>query len=1664
MFSSKGRKERKRLMALLLAGAMLLSGMGINPLSAQAEETTVEQVQETEPVEAVVEEQGEEAVSGGDVVVPEKAEKEAEKTAEEGKTAALTAEAEVPAVQNTSRNSDGYILDAAELSIFGENTKADGAEETAGTDKYFTIHYSTGTKVEGKSKEFTDGYKSVNRINFAGAVKKTQNSISFTTTGKAKVKVYWGAADANREMAIINDSGEKIAVTEEKPAKDQLCCWEVTLENAGTYYLGGSEKKNYIFRIEVIPVKEAVTRTFDAADLTTFGENTKTNGAEEMVGTDKYFTIHYSAGTKVEAKEKKFTDGYKSVNRINFAGAVKKTQNSISFTTTGKAKVKVYWGAADANREMAIINDSGEKIAVTEEKPAKDQLCCWEVTLENAGTYYLGGSEKKNYIFRLEVTEGEQEEISRTDWSTVAAPEITEVKQNGEKIDITVKAVVGNDGADKIIVTLQNEENTEVGNITSSAQKDNHTVSITPDKSGTYTASVVATREGETDKVGNNKEVYFSLPLATPVISSATSKGNNSVEVIWGAVKEATEYIVTAATEGEKEVSVTKNADETTALLTGLIVGKAYTISVVAVRGEDKTKPGTATVTVTAEAQRVWSKSTYGSSTDSKNNGVIGNANDGKVTVYSEGGKGKIIPGSTDGLTFYYTAIDPETENFTLTADIHVDSWTLSNGQEGFGMMAADAVGSNGDGTAFWNNAYQAIATKVEYYWDGEDVTTDSSANKISMKLGLGAISRLGVTADDVAAIKNGTITMPAGYVSETTTLETGAATKGPGTYNLVGNWNKKAEPTGNLENPLTDFRLQIQRNNTGYYLRYLDKDNKVIKEVRYYDLERNSLTQIDKDNIYVGFFASRNARITVSNIDLKTINPADDEKAEEREIEYVYPINTIESPAFSNSADYNLVYYGNADGTLVVKDQNGKEVLNKEFKALTKETVALKLNSGKNAFMINFIPDKEYKPGEFKLMTSYDPVTINHTVEYKTVENNNIYVSPNGKSNAAGTKDAPMDIYTAVKIAAPGQKILIKEGTYNLSSTVKVERGINGTADAMIYMIADPEAGSRPVFDFGGKCAGMILAGDYWYFQGFDVTRSADAQKGIQVSGNHNILDRIKAYKNGNTGIQISRYLGTDQFNQWPAHNTILNCSSYLNADKGYEDADGFAAKLTVGQGNVFDGCIAAYNADDGWDLFAKVQSGSIGVVTIQNCVAFKNGYILDENGREINAGNGNGFKMGGDSMPGAHVLKNSVAFANKAKGIDSNSCPDIKVYSSTTFDNESYNVAFYTNTAVNTAFAADGILSYKVSNKVAEQFKLLGTQNAADVKGATNYYFDGSKSVNNNGKEATASWFKSLDTASALKDGGITRNADGTINMNGFLELTDEVPEGVGARMSGRTSGDITVTPDEPKRDDSKSDNSTNGDTGSTGSAATSSAPETVNWNEVSSSVQDKVTEIAQNPAIATVNMNMVCTGEVQVPQKVLNTIKGTNVTVAFHSGNGIAMSISGQDLKNKDLSKIQNIDLTVDQTSNNIPANVVAAKTSAPTRQLAIKDTGSFGVNVNIHVNVGKENAGKTANLYRYNTEKGRLEYCGSFTVTSNGQSMFALKRGGNYLVTVTERRPSESVWYAEGDYTVKAGDMLSKIAQRNHMTLAELLRRNAQITNRNLIKVGQRLNLN
>ncbi len=1292
-----------------------------------------------------------------------------------------------------------YVLDAtADLAAFAEKTKTDGETQQAGTEDYFTLIYSAKTKVDGSKKDFSDGYSATQRVNFGGSASMDKNAIKFTTSGAATVKIWWVSGGTGRQMQILDASGtEKVSTSE----SETICVSTLQLTEAGTFYLGSKGGNNYIFKVEVEEEPTATEKDYilDAtADLAAFAEKTKTDGETQQAGTEDYFTLIYSAKTKVDGSKKDFSDGYSATQRVNFGGSASMDKNAIKFTTSGAATVKIWWVSGGTGRQMQILDASGtEKVSTSE----SETICVSTLQLTEAGTYYLGSKGGNNYIFKVQVTEtsGGSVKPPRAEWSTVSAPVIDTVALNPDstgKVDVTVSALVGYDGADKVTVTMLDAQGNVVETKPSSKEASSHTLTFTPAATGIYTFKAVLSRKDETDKESAAKTFSFTLPLAAPVMKSVTSSGNGTATVKWNAAPEADSYIVSATPVGDTTVAATVTTSELQAVLTGLTVGQRYTISVVAVRGSEKSKASSMEAEITQEAQREWIFAAYGTGVDTKNNGHTGNINEGSVTVFGEGGKGKIQPASHDGLAFYYTEIDPDTENFTLTADISVDRWKFSNGQEGFGMMVTDSVGTHGDNSNFFTNSLQVLASKIEYtYEDG---------SKISMKLGLGYNARLGATAQDIADLKAGTIAIPVNFEAESGTLETSAGPLGSGTYNLVGNFTDTA-PTGCMDNMLTSFRLQIQRNNTGYILRYLNADGSVIGEKLFYDLDRNALTRIDGDHIYVGFFAARNARVTVSNMTMTTIAPEDDAPAENREIEYIDPSYTIESASIANDPSHKLVYYGNADGTLTIQDAAGNVVVNAQHVlANTKNPFQVTLSEGTNSFTVTFTPDADYKPGEYKLLNSYETVTFTHSVEFKGFNTEQkLYVSPEGTPEGDGSKGSPLDIYTAVQYVKPGQYIMLAGGTYNLNRTVKVERGISGTADNMIYMIADPETEGRPVFDFGGNCAGMILAGDYWYFQGFDVTRSADAQKGIQVSGSHNVLELINTYKNGNTGLQISRYKGTDEFEDWPSYNLILNCTSYLNADRGYEDADGFAAKLTVGEGNVFDGCISAYNADDGWDLFAKVQTGSIGSVTIQNCVAFKNGYVLradggagdlDLSGAEVNAGNGNGFKMGGDSMSGYHVLINSVAFDNKAKGIDSNSCPDIQVYRSTSFDNESYNVAFYTNAAVNTDFLGEGILSYKVSNSVPLNYKPKGSQDSSKVLNDTNYFFNGTKSQNASGAEASLDWFVRTDIENAmflLGEGG--RNADGSINMQGLLALTDAAPEGVGARLNGNSGAPV-------------------------------------------------------------------------------------------------------------------------------------------------------------------------------------------------------------------------------------------------------------------------------
>jgi len=1285
--------------------------------------------------------------------------------------------------------------------------KFDAAELTAAADKEAVKEGTTFAegyfKSVGSVTKRTSGDGSVKSVELG---KNLTGAIQFTVTETADVKLSMSSTGGSNTsaVALVDEAGNVIANNEGLTEVSSTTATSLSYTGlvAGTYRVVSPDSsynrgaRLYSVVVDEVVAIKTVEYEFDATELTAAAD--KEAVAEGTAFAEGYFK---SVGTVTKRTN---SDG--SVKAVELGKAL---TGAIQFTVTGEADVKVSMSSTGGSNAsaVALIDEAGNVVAnkegITEVTGTSETTMTY--TALPAGTYRVVSPDSSYNrgarLFSIVVAETSSgSRPARADWATVAAPEITSValnEKNPNNIIVSVKGIIGYDGADSIAVKMYDAEGGLAATASYASDCTECTLTLTPEASGKYSFVAEMVRVDEEAKAcAEAKEFDFTLPLVAPTITGAFNAGAGLVEVEWNAVKEATSYEVTV---DGTEISYT--TEELIQTVEGLTVGETYTIKVAAVRGEEK-KASSVEITVSEEKEVKWYFSAYGSSTNTKNNGYE-LLDDGSVRVYSTGGKGKIVPGSTDGIAYYYTTIDPDTTNFTLSATAVVNNWTLSNGQEGFGIMASDRAGKHGDGTAFWNNAYMAIASKVEYYYDtvAGEVTDDTSAAKVSMKLGVGSQEKVGVTAENLADFDaNKTEVINQYFTSTTTTLESSCGASGAGTYNIVGNYTG-TEPTGTVDNTVTEFKFTIQKNNTGYFVSYTDAEGNTTTQ-KYYDTQ--ALSQIEKDSVCLGFFASRNADVTFKDIEFTTIAPEEDAPAEERPITLVTPNFAITSATVANSADYELVYVGNADGTLVIKNALGKVLLkNTEVKANEKVTLDVKLALGNNTYKVTFTPDADYVPGEYMKLASYETVNFEHVVNYKAYgeAGASLYVSPNGSASGNGTKEKPLDIYTAVKYVQAGQTIVIMEGSYNLKSTVKVERGIDGTAENMIYMVADPDAQTRPVFDFGGRCAGMVLAGDYWYFKGFDVTRSADAQKGIQVSGDNNVLDQVNAYRNGNTGIQISRYLGTDTYEDWPANNLILNCTSYLNADKGYEDADGFAAKLTVGDGNVFDGCIAYYNADDGWDLFAKVQTGCIGAVTIRNCIAYKNGYDLDENGNEINAGNGNGFKMGGDSMAGGHIIKNSVAFYNKAKGIDSNSCPDIKVYDCVSFDNGSYNVALYTNTAANTNYEVNGVVSFRsvgltrsVVANIDEQIKPVGTQDLSKIYNATNFYWDTTTmtSSNTEGVKVKAEWFENTTFT------GAERNADGTIDMNGFLTTTAVAKEegGILAGLVVKTNGDGSVS----------------------------------------------------------------------------------------------------------------------------------------------------------------------------------------------------------------------------------------------------------------------------
>jgi hypothetical protein len=283
-------------------------------------------------------------------------------------------------------------------------------------------------------------------------------------------------------------------------------------------------------------------------------------------------------------------------------------------------------------------------------------------------------------------------------------------------------------------------------------------------------------------------------------------------------------------------------------------------------------------------------------------------------------------------------------------------------------------------------------------------------------------------------------------------------------------------------------------------------------------------------------------------------------------------------------------------------------------------------------------------------------------------------YVSPTGSDSAAGTLSAPWaSIAHAQSVATAGDTVYFRGGTYayakgttSCASQTATIDGVtlnkSGTSGNPIRYWAYP--GEKPVFDFSKvtdscRIKGFDVTGNYLHLRGLELTGVRQNNNlnheswGVWISGSNGTFERLNIHNTMGTGLFVSGGSG----------DLVLNSDSHDNYDSltsngAGESGDGFGAHyMKAGTAaDVFSGCRAWNNSDDGFDLISAYSP-----VTIENSWAWRNGYIP---GTSTASGNGNGFKAGGyggvyDAAAVKHTVRTSVAFSNRAAGFYANHHP---------------------------------------------------------------------------------------------------------------------------------------------------------------------------------------------------------------------------------------------------------------------------------------------------------------------------------------------------------------------------------------------------------------------
>ena len=1237
------------------------------------------------------------------------------------------------------------------------------ANNNATDDKTFEDGFSAlGDNAKaGSTKAQTDGKTAAGTVPDNGCYVKYTAPVNGTLAINTKI-------GKNKTFYVIAEDGTKVAEVKNGTSGSTYNTVKAEVEAGKTYYayLGGATAQ--IWQVYFTPA-EAEWLAADILASTTYNNGLTlcgTGWANNNATDDKTFDDGFSAlGDNAKAGSAKA-----QTNGKNSAGTVPDSGCYIKYTAAANGELAIDTKIGKG-KTFYIVAEDGTKAAEVKNSTDASTYNTVKAKVEAGKTYYayLGGATAQ--IWKVYYSQLNKKTV--VDWESVAKPVISKVEAGADGFTVTVEGIVDEyNGAEDIVVTMLHNDG-QAGEAVIKRSEGTATVNFTAHESGDYTFVATAQRLGCADKASDVYEVKdFILGVKMPTITWAENKGNGEVYLDWVNISDAKDYTLTYKVKGSDESTAVKidGITEGDYTVKNLTVGSTYEFSVVANRADGYCSAvSEKELSVTADAQKNWYVSTVGSAQETKatiteadgNAQVINIANGDTASKKVATVEAKDITNTTgsmeiqakasgkisddeDGFSYYYTKVNPEKENFELTATFTVTDASLTpDNQTGFGVVVADTLGVNNWGAPSYVHKYFNYFSSMMY----------SSKNNAP------------------------TMRYITGYTSADTSNKDGV--------DRVNNNVKFNQLTGtNMFKVGAEYTFTVRKTNDGYKAVATTENGTQTQK-----LTANDFTSVQEDGtVVVGVMVARKIGVKITDIKFTTSESkglATSEAVEDK----VTPSIRVYSSNTCGAGEYEYTVVPNCAGTLKVTGSADGKAISKEVTADEVVRIPVAVNVGSNTIKA------EFEPAAAANITSTKTVASETNVTRKVYgeAGQTIIVTPDGKTTGDGTEESPLDINTAVSYAQPGQTILMKNGVYD--KWITINRSVCGTADKPINLVAESIStdGTDGVVLSG---AGLTVIGSYWHVYGLYVKDSSGV--GIQVSGNYNTIDMCTVNHAANSGIQISRNGGADNYagiqgKLWPTGNLIKNCESFDNCDAGRNDADGFAAKLTCGEGNRFYGCISHNNIDDGWDLYAKSVSGTIGSVTIENCVAYNNGWLTtdDVTAAGYNYGEGNGFKLGGGYLKGGHKLINCVSFGNHAKGITSNSCPDISITRCTAYNNgnaDSYSIGLNTMDSMLKEWKVSGLISMSKADLTAKADLIPFSQHGDD-----NYIYNGSESYNNLGQKATDEWFESVDTTIRP-----SRNADGTIDMHNLLVIKSGVlSDNVGARLDTTSEEAISVKP---------------------------------------------------------------------------------------------------------------------------------------------------------------------------------------------------------------------------------------------------------------------------